>query len=92
MVCSVAHLDSIIISYSYFAIPFYNSTIFAFVKATKNRNITCMTSIKSFLLYFEVTMKVFTPCLGVLHVMWAAWCFMLGGVREREEVEKGKEI
>jgi hypothetical protein len=60
MVCSVSHLDSIIMSYSYFAMPFYNAMIVAFVKATKDRNITCMTSINSFVLSFEVTMKVFT--------------------------------
>jgi hypothetical protein len=25
-------------------------------------------------LVFGVTPKVFTPCLGVLHVMWGEWC------------------
>ena len=25
-------------------------------------------------LAFQVTPKAFTPCLGVLHVMWSAWC------------------
>jgi hypothetical protein len=74
MVCSVSHLDSIIMSYSYFSIPFYNEMIVSFVKATKDRNITCMTSINSFVLSFEVTMKNFTLCLGVLHVVWGAWC------------------
>jgi hypothetical protein len=23
---------------------------------------------------FQGYSKVFTPCLGVLHVMWGAWC------------------
>ena len=23
---------------------------------------------------FEFTLKVFTPCMGVLHVIWSAWC------------------
>jgi hypothetical protein len=26
------------------------------------------------MLAFRVTPKVFAPCLGVLHVMWGAWC------------------
>jgi hypothetical protein len=26
------------------------------------------------LLAFGVTPKVFTPCFGVLHVMWSEWC------------------
>lgn len=26
------------------------------------------------MLAFRVTTKVFTACLGVLHVMWGAWC------------------
>lgn len=28
------------------------------------------------LLALRVTKKVFTPCLGVLHVMWGAWCMI----------------
>jgi hypothetical protein len=28
----------------------------------------------SCVLAFGVTLEVFTPCLGVLHVMWSAWC------------------
>ena len=28
-------------------------------------------------LAFEVTLKVFTPCLGVLHEIWGTWCMII---------------
>jgi hypothetical protein len=33
--------------------------------------------IASWFLSFEVTLKVFTPYLGVVHEIWGAWCMII---------------